>query len=572
MRLPRYWQFALRTRSVAGEVCVLVRVAVRTARGSISLLRDSAAPRILAPPNEVASYTKIEGRVSTRFTNSVRTAARWPRRLGPPSARACNIGVTGLAALILLSACIDAPTAPRMRTAPEPRRALYGPGNPVTIPIKPDTNLVAMPDTAIGLSVPDSSMFIIHVNGAIQLAVRPGFYPIYPARALYGADTSLAGKSAPPTGLVLNGVTYPNYLSVHVKVIGPNNELSLTKDPTQADAARTDTTWALVGESFSVSRMTVGGMMTCGTKYPGELNCHTPSGPQLSYNAASYTLSGNQTISVERLDPHISLAASPQGGGAPRTVIFTPTVPAWDGSIQSGGVSWTWTPDGGTAQGVACYTASPCTKSVSTSGTMTLTVAFNAHAGVPKLTERATVHVDVVNCPTGESTLDHQPIRDSLMALLHDSNANDSVFTNRVEQPAFILRRKSDGALEFHRGGVDPNADNCRTDMLVAYDSSVYELAATVHTHPYNLLDNVTTCAKHPNFHPGLYQPTPSQDDLDQLTKFNDQLVGPGKPQTSPISEYIVDKTSVIPIHSPDDGSENNPFVYTSGGKCPWYP
>lgn len=159
----------------------------------------------------------IGGRVRIRVENSVHTVARRSsarpssRRARPRSARVAAAGMPAAAALALLSGCADAPTAPRTRAVPEPRRAEYGPGPAVTIPIIPDTNLVPLTDYATGLHLPDSSMIVIHVNGAVSIAQRTGFAPIDPSRALYTVDSGYVGKPAPPTGLVLNGVSYPSY-------------------------------------------------------------------------------------------------------------------------------------------------------------------------------------------------------------------------------------------------------------------------------------------------------------------------------------------------------------------------
>lgn len=197
-----------------------------------------------------------------------------------------------------------------------------------------------------------------------------------------------------------------------------------------SNAARTDTLWVETGEDLLVDRSALSGMMTCTTKYPDELNCGTPTGPATSYSAAAYTLSGNQTVSVERLDDRIQLVASPSTGG-PRTVTFTPAIPAWDGGVS--GSSWTWTPDAGTAQVAACSGTSPCTKSMTESGTMTLTVSFYAHAAVPKLTRHASVHVTVVDCPTGDSTLDDAHFRQVLKFVIDSSGATTLPYGQRHE-------------------------------------------------------------------------------------------------------------------------------------------
>lgn len=407
-------------------------------------------------------------------------------------------------------------------------------------------------------------MFVIHVNGAIQISARTGFYPLNPARASYGADTSQAGKSAPPTGLVINGYSY-DYLRVHVKVVGAG-EQSLVNDPTQSNAARTDTLWAPAAESFSVGRTTVGGMLTCGTTYAGEKNCETPAGPQLSYNAASYTLTGNQTISVERLDPRIKLAAAPSSGG-PRTVTFTPTVPAWDGSLQSGGATWRWTPDGGTPQGVACYTASPCTVAVSTSGTMKLTLAFNAHAGVPKLWQTDSIHVDVVNCPTGDSLLDHAFVRQGFAALDSASNPTGPE-DSRIEHVAAVVRDPS-GMYSLQWLTTDPSGtDNCNSKWgippRVLDDGSV--IVAFVHTHPYHVNDY----AHCQSGDPGTVDPGGSKKDWDALktVKNNPSYAG------HPVPFYVIDSGNIYRM-DPDGGygSDSEPVVanWPSNPSCGWH-
>lgn len=404
-------------------------------------------------------------------------------------------------------------------------------------------------------------MIVIHVNGGINIAQRTGFAPINPARANYSTDAGYVGKPAPPTGLVLNGISYPQ-LRVTVKYATTLYTPSLVNDG--SDAARTDTLWVGKGEDLLVSRSALSGMMTCGTKYPGELNCGTPSGPATSYNAAAYTLSGNQTVSVERLDDRIQLAASPSSGG-PRTVTFTPTIPAWDGRVNT--ASWTWTPDGGTAQGVACYTASPCSKSVTTSGTMTFTVSFYAHAAVKALTRVATVHVDVVNCPTGDSVLDHSFVRQGFAALDSASNPTGPE-DSRVEHVAAVVRDTS-GMYSVQWLTTDPSGtDNCNSKWgippRVLEDGSV--IVAFVHTHPYR----VNEYAHCRSGDPGSIDPGGSKKDWDALTTVNN---GPSYAGHA-VPFYVIDSRNIYRM-DPNGayGSDSEPVVanWPNDPSCGWH-
>lgn len=412
-----------------------------------------------------------------------------------------------IAALVLGSGCQDAPTAP-LRSPSPPVMDLYGPGSPVSIPV-PDTSGEAVTRYATGLHLPDSSMVVIHVDGALSLAVQQGYAPLN-TRTASMTDTTYAGSKAPPTGLVYRGWTYSAF-SVTVTYATSGYTPSLVADPNVSDGARTDTLWVVHGEDLLVTRSTVSSRMTCTRAYPGELPCGTPAGPDSMYNVPSYHLTGSQSIYIERLDGRISLSAAPSTGSKGRTVTFTPRIPAWDGGVNA--AAWSWTPDGGTKQGVACYTASPCAKVVNESGTMTLTVTFNAHAAVPALKQQASVHVNAVDCPSGDSVLDDDHFR-SVLKLVYDSSG--------AETKAYAQRRELAGGYYMDPGNdtttylpyLAPSTP-CTFQLPVPYPTSppIPWLRAIPHAHPTDTVEVVppNTCPLAPAG--GETQPGPSPGD-----------------------------------------------------------
>lgn len=315
--------------------------------------------------------------------------------------------------------CTEAPTAPlhvSTRVPSSPVRDVYGPGPSAPIPV-PDTSNEPVTRAPTGIHLPDSSIVVIHVVGVLSLRVQSGYGPLND-RTLTGADTGFAGAQAPPTGI--NGGT-----AFRVAVIYGTSGYSpsLTVDPSVGGGARTDTLWIATGEDLLVSRSSVSSMMSCVRTVPGETPCGTPAGPVAQYTVASYAVSGSQSVYVERLDDRVSLSAASSTGGKGRTVTFTPHIPAVDGSVGWG--SWSWVPDGGARQDVACDPARPCAKVVNESGTMTLTLRFNAHGHIPVVDRHASVHVSAVDCPQGDTTLDDGHFR-SVLKLVYDSSGADS--------------------------------------------------------------------------------------------------------------------------------------------------
>lgn len=320
-------------------------------------------------------------------------------------------------------------------------------------------------------------MVVIHVTGALTLTVQPGYSPLN-NRVIASADTSLAGSKAPGYGIGWSN----QYFRVSLIYATSGYTPSLVSDPAISDGARTDTLWVAKGEDLLVSRTTIGSQMSCWRLYAGERPCGTPQGPDSAYTVASYKISGSQTVFVERLDDRISLTASPSTGGKGRNVTFTPQIPAWDGPVDV--ATWTWIPDSGAVQGVACYTATPCVKTVNESGTMKLTVGFKAHAAVPKLTRAASAHVTAVDCPTGDSVLDTPGVRDSLKALIQRSYNADS--TKVLEYAGWILQDSS-GTFYFLPDQWASHTD-CAVDVDpsdVPSDPVTHRRAiAHVHSHP----------------------------------------------------------------------------------------
>lgn len=259
------------------------------------------------------------------------------------------------------------------------------------------------------------------------------------------------------------------------------------------------------------------------------------------------------TKHVEVVRRKLELEVSPGVRTVPGTQLtFTSTTDTAGGSR----LSPTWAvSDSSAVAGSTCGAgAFTCKQTALKSFVMTHT------ARIDDSVQTVTREVSVVPCLTDDPVLDTDRVRDSLVALLNASGYPQLLPSDRVEQGAYILQNKATGAYEFRRSVVDPNATACGTEVVANYDTGTHILVATVHSHPYRLLEQHPPCGEDPS---GLYSPLPSETDTRTLQALNKQLKEIDQP---PIAGYFIDGNLVVK-YDESGNQTNHQYV---GGSCPW--
>jgi hypothetical protein len=177
--------------------------------------------------------------------------------------------------------------------------------------------------------------------------------------------------------------------------------------------------------------------------------------------------------------PTLTLGAFQQSGAPGRTVTFRP---AWSDGRAITSASWSWLPDTLPGQTTACGGTPPlCQAVVRESGTMTVQVT---RGGTVFSAQR---HVIVVPCPTGDTLLDIDEVRQGL-AFLFDAN-HGAAPQNRREQPGYVYLDTLTGEYHFladnnPANGVSP----CKSTIsnLPAPPNSF--LILIMHPHPVDPL------------------------------------------------------------------------------------
>lgn len=187
-----------------------------------------------------------------------------------------------------------------------------------------------------------------------------------------------------------------------------------------------------------------------------------------------------KAVAIEVTPPKLTLTATPQAVRPGESVTFTATVTG-AGGAWVGNPAWTWQPDSGqVGDGISspCYSQNPCTRALTKSGTMTVTVVvYPGDNSQDALT--ASAHVSVVPCLTRDPLLDDSRIRKALK----DAYAQ-SVATNR-EQVLAVFHDPSSGL--FTLPVPTSYASQCKATWTPPHPSSFpgTDLVAIVHTHPY---------------------------------------------------------------------------------------
>jgi hypothetical protein len=249
-----------------------------------------------------------------------------------------------------------------------------------------------------------------------------------------------------------------------------------------------------------------------------------------------YTLADSGHVDVTR--PQFKVTASPASIPGPQSVTFTATVTPTPG-VPWNLSSWTWTPDSGTGgiNNYCSWNENPCTRTISKSGTMTVVTTIGEY------TLTASVHVSVLPCLTGDSSLDDSRIRRMLKMTL-DSSSPNAPAASRLERLGTRLLRP-DGSLLDTLQAIDGS-----TPCSVFPHTSLGNVGSVLiiwHSHPFNPLDTADALPFDPNTTP--HSPCPQVDTL--TVPPGGKVVsapGPSFPgdYSSGYLNYVVEKTGDV--------------------------
>jgi len=283
----------------------------------------------------------------------------------------------------------------------------------------------------------------------------------------------------------------------------------------------------------------------------GEINwdCETPTGQVLP----GTLISGSQIIAVEPVLFKVNV--TPNAFGPFRFTVET--------DVTAASLSWTFSyTAGGSVSVTACSNQLVCDFTPTAKGRMQVQLVEAVTS--TSMTARS---VEVQPCPPpADSLLQDKAFRDSLNALLQDSNPNATPDTLRRERGAIYLEDKVTGERTFVRIN-DPNATNCSTNNSPNHDFTRYVLLATIHTHPYTPGEFVRFCgskAFNQNYMPGSSSPDYNGLILDN---FNYRAVQNNRW----VREYTIDKWTVNRTKI-DGGISDEKLFYHSNAGCRWYP
>ncbi len=415
--------------------------------------------------------------------------------------------------------------------------------NPVSPSNSPPSN-GALSEVGTGIFLPDNSTDSIIVSGTVHLERTPG----YSGDPNAAEESVLAGTSISPAGLL-------GQLHVSLNV---GSGTTGTDTTTEVWLVRVN-----AGFELKVARTGVSGGMGCNspTGYPP--GCECPDGPCYSYSVPAYAMTSSQLISVKRLDDDVTLTAVPSNVVKGHLVTFTPHA-----ASPGGAMNWTWTPDSGTAQTVACsYGANPCIDSVYESGTMDVYYDIPADNGQPHLDRHAKTHVSVIECPSSDSLLNDPGVRAAFMRL--DSLTNPSGPENTRNEHVAALLSDSSGFLSVLDIPTIAPTNNCLSTWVPPSPSDLGgdQLIAIVHTHPYAVGETVH-CSDGRSF--SADAGGSSGYDWPTMRSVNNSPTFQNAHWHVPF--YIIDTNNIYRMN-PDGqpGSDITPVVVWKGGSCDWH-
>jgi hypothetical protein len=282
---------------------------------------------------------------------------------------------------------------------------------------------------------------------------------------------------------------------------------------------------------FKESVRTVRAVKGWGRVRRGNMFTHTNS---CGYGVQCRTFSGEQTASVRVLPAGLQLRASKRFVGVNENVAFT----ADADPVKIEGVTvpvhvtgWQWSASGGGAGATGqCAPGNPCTRSIKESGTMQVT------AIVQGVQRTASVDVQVVPCPTGDTIADNPVWRSGLAAAWAESNA-EAAPADRKERGVYLF--DSAGTYQARLSPPDSTDTACQNANLQPTPSG-WRRVAGGHTHPFRIGDSTANSCKGPDDPPdalGTRRIYVGISPADML-----------RAHTESIPQYVVDKTSIYRV------------------------
>jgi hypothetical protein len=179
---------------------------------------------------------------------------------------------------------------------------------------------------------------------------------------------------------------------------------------------------------------------------------------------------------VTETPPQFKVTAVPQNFVGTQSVTFTATpTPAPAGWYVRW---WVWTPDTGTSVIGCNWYDNPCTRPVSTSGSMKAMTVIGLDTLI------ASVHVSVVPCLTNDSILDDSRVRRKLALAWNNSNSNAAA-AQRQEQWGMRVTLPGGRTVDTNFTNL-PGATPCQSyDPARFRPDSIGQILLTWHTHPF---------------------------------------------------------------------------------------
>lgn len=217
---------------------------------------------------------------------------------------------------------------------------------------------------------------------------------------------------------------------------------------------------------------------------------------------------------------------------------LTPNVASW--SLSS---PWAWKPDvgtGGISPNTCAWNEKTCTRTYSKTGWMVATAVIEIY------TVKDSARAYKVPCPTGDSIVDQEVVRNALLHALAASNPGAANELDMKEHGGYVLRDRITGQIVI-QPELSP-ASNCWILGTVPppIDFAKYELLAEYHTHPYQPYQATIQCRDPITGEVTSYNPLwgygPSEPDAIALTTLNAWLVQTWRPA---VAEYVIDPVAI---------------------------
>lgn len=213
---------------------------------------------------------------------------------------------------------------------------------------------------------------------------------------------------------------------------------------------------------------------------------------------ACYAYAGSQTITITPVKFDLALSADKQTIPAPAQVKFEARADPYAyeyNAVPFKVTKWEWkAEDGSSGQTVPCSpTVNPCNTVVKESGTMVVTALVNGFE------ERKAVKVEVIPCPTGDSILDSDALRDQLIAAMERSNPDSTPESMKRREVGGLFFRTVDSLgvtrYYFKEAPSYVRQTACGNSWNIFGGNNSGDIpVASFHTHPNAPKDKVYGC------------------------------------------------------------------------------